>query len=106
MPVAIQKQCGVIINKDYPKAIECLKYTNPVAAKKEKALRKEERLGFQEKKKPLQKKLQFKVAKKSKGKQDSDEESSAKDLDDDDDDGKISLKSDENISDFSGSIKI
>ena len=37
MPVAVQKQCGVIINKDYPRAIDCLKYTNPAAAKKEKA---------------------------------------------------------------------
>lgn len=37
---------------------------------------------------------------------DSDEESSAKDLDDDDSDGKISLVSDGNLSDISGTIKI
>lgn len=37
MPIAVQKQCGVLINRDYPRAIECLKYTDPAAAKKERA---------------------------------------------------------------------
>ena len=36
MPENLQKKCGVTIGETYPRAIECLKYTDPEKAKKEK----------------------------------------------------------------------
>ena len=36
MPKTLQKSCGMFLDEHYPKAINCLKYTNPEVAKKQK----------------------------------------------------------------------
>jgi hypothetical protein len=36
MPESLQTKTGVKIGETYPRAIECLKYTDPEKAKKEK----------------------------------------------------------------------
>ncbi len=45
MSTALQKSTGVHLDQQYPKPINCLKYTNPEVAKKQKRDDKEKRLG-------------------------------------------------------------